>query len=141
VRVTQSKSPSHKRDERQFTPLIHKRDECELVSKIHKRDECELVSTIHKCDERRLMSTIHKRDERQLTPLIHKRDEWKFLRTNPLFSSESLQQGTSCQFHYSTLSSCNEISKENPWFNLFANVHAVHWNDCRVWRMRAATTH
>ena len=35
----------------------------------------------------------------------------------------------------------DEIFKGNPWFNIFANVSGVHWNDCRVWRMRAAATH
>jgi len=35
----------------------------------------------------------------------------------------------------------NEIFKETSWLNIFANVHAVHWNDRRVWRMRAATAH
>ena len=117
ARATQTQSPSHKRDERQLVPPIHKRD------------------------ERQLAPLIHKRDERQLAPLIHKRDERQFLRTNPLFSYESLQRRTSCQFHYLALSFLNEIFKEDPWFNIFANVHAVHWNDFRVWRLRAATTH
>ena len=35
----------------------------------------------------------------------------------------------------------NEIFIETPWLNIFVIVYGFDWNDCRVWRMRASTTH
>ena len=35
----------------------------------------------------------------------------------------------------------NEIFKETSWLNIFVIVYGFDWDDCRVWRMRASTTH